>query len=412
MRLALVLHLYQPPTQTFEELKVITTECYLPLFKLLRSNKHLKITLNVPLSVLELFETNGYSHIISSIKELLELERIEIVGTGAYHPLLTKISKNFREQQIVLQEFALGYYLGRRKGFEGDNSVMYKDLKGFFPPELAVNADLIETLSDFGYEWCIVDQCAVLPALTNNSDVDGVLFQLDGLKTKLVVRDTELSNMLAFKRNTSVNDLFEYMSKKKNREFIVALDAEFFGHHYKQGLYVLDFLSQEMDKLGGKFETVSNIVDDFEPMQIKKMFESSWGATSLDVTSGIPYPFWSVEGNENQENLWKLTNKVQELNQDFFKHSFTDEDFQNVPVWVESAIAKIPNKSEAEAVTKNLLINKVLHSDQYWWVSKRDVAGTHLYNTFLVRKALSLYKQLLEGDEEALGLIQIIDSNL
>lgn len=410
--MALVLHLYQPPTQTSEELKVVTNECYIPLLKLLRSNKKLNITLNIPLSTLELFDVNGYSNVITGIKELVDLGRVELTGTGAYHPLLTKITPQFKEQQIVLHEYGLGYYLGRRKGFEGDNSVMYKDLNGFFPPELGVNSELIETLSDFGYSWCLVDECVVLPALTNNIDINRRSFKLDGNKTALVVRDTELSNMLSFKRNTSVSDLIDFMTRAGKSDFVIALDAEYFGHHYKQGLFVLDFLYQEFEKLGWGFDTITSLVEDTEPMPLAKIYEGTWGATSSDVVSGNPYPYWHEKGNDLQDNLWKLSKLAQESNMNFFTQSSSDEDLQNAPIWLESTVSAIKDEKLRESISTNIWTNKALHSDQYWWASGKQIFDLHLQSPAMIKKALEIYKKLLSSDELASNLIKDTEEKL
>jgi len=366
----------------------------------------------VPLSVLELFDRYGYSNIISSMKELVELGRIEIVGTAAYHPLLTKIHPSFAEQQIILQEFALGYYLGRRKGFDGDNTVMYKDLKGFFPPELAINRELLSTLSDLGYEWCLVDECSVLPVLPTTSDLGSKVFAVNNLHTRVVVRDTKLSNLLSFKRNTTVSDLIEYMTSHQNKEFVIGLDAEYFGHHYKQRLYVLDFLYQEFERLGGVFATVTDIVEDYEASQIPNIFESSWGATSSDVVSGNPYPLWSADENIIQSYLWELSKMSQDLNLNFFKHSFTDEDLQNVPVWSEGSLARMVDVVGKSLIEKNILVNKSLHSDQYWWSSGLSVGGTYLYSSDMINKALNLYNLVFEENTAAQDLITKIRSKL
>jgi len=366
----------------------------------------------VPLSVLELFDKYGYSNIIASMKELVELGRVEIVGTAAYHPLLTKIQPSFAEQQIILQEFALGYYLGRRKGFDGDNTVMYKDLKGFFPPELAVNRDLLGILSDLGYEWCLVDECSVLPILPTTSDPGSRVFSVNNLHTRVVVRDTKLSNLLSFKRNTTVSDLIEYMTSRSSKEFVVALDAEYFGHHYKQGLYVLDFLYQEFERLGGVFGTVNDLVEDYEASLISDIFESSWGATSPDVVSGRPYPLWCADENVIQSSLWELSRLSQDLNLSFFKHSFTDEDLQNVPIWSSGALSGMGDLVGKSLIEKNLLVNKSLHSDQYWWASGIEVGGTHLYSSAMIQKALILYSQVFEDNAVAQDLIAKIKSKL
>lgn len=76
----------------------------------------------------------GYYEWIDDVKNLYDNERVELVGSGAYHPLLTQLPIELMEDQIILNEKGLGYYFGSRKDFEGSPAIMLKDVKGFFPP--------------------------------------------------------------------------------------------------------------------------------------------------------------------------------------------------------------------------------------------------------------------------------------
>jgi hypothetical protein len=53
LHIALVLELYQPPTQGRETLERVTNECYAPLAKLLAGEPRLRVTLSFTRSLIE-----------------------------------------------------------------------------------------------------------------------------------------------------------------------------------------------------------------------------------------------------------------------------------------------------------------------------------------------------------------------
>ena len=144
MKIVFLLHLYQPSIQVEAEFNTICTQVYFPLIKYIKNKKNFSAVLSIPLSLIEQMDRYGHKSWIEDVKILFENERIELTGGAAYHPLLTKIPEIFVEKQIVLNEYGLGYYLGRKSGFEGEASIMIKNLDGFFPPELALNFDFVK----------------------------------------------------------------------------------------------------------------------------------------------------------------------------------------------------------------------------------------------------------------------------
>jgi len=90
MVIGLLLHLYQPPWQYASVVSDISQSCYLPLLKLFKNKKGFKVTVNTPLSLLEWFEKLRIDDSIPQFKQLIELGVVEIVGSGAYHPILNR----------------------------------------------------------------------------------------------------------------------------------------------------------------------------------------------------------------------------------------------------------------------------------------------------------------------------------
>ena len=67
MYLSLLLHMYQPPTQTEEMLKTIVNESYRKIIDGLKNNPKGKITLNINAALTELLVQYKYNDIINDI---------------------------------------------------------------------------------------------------------------------------------------------------------------------------------------------------------------------------------------------------------------------------------------------------------------------------------------------------------
>lgn len=389
MKVALVLHIYQPPVQEESIVRQIASECYLPLVKIIKSRRNHKFTLNIPLSLLELMDRFGYKDWISDIRCLYESDRIELTGTGAYHPLLTKIPRELVEEQISLNEYGLGYYLGSRQGFEGEPSIMIKNIQGFFPPELAVNNKLVDTLSDFGYRWFLAEKTA----LPKDSGSDDSIFGIKGKAISVVFRDRDLSNLISFKRDLVMDDVSTYLRSKieGNHPLVVALDGEYFGHHYKDGIEILENFLDELEKLGIGLSSVSEIAEEFEHHEIEGIVESGWGASDEEFAEGQVYPFWVNKKNKIQVKLWEL----QELITDKYLEkpiNINNSEFHTIAIWKESEVKNIQDTEEQSSILKYILIHKYLHSDKFWWSSKKEILGKLLYHPGLVKGSLELAK--------------------
>ncbi len=99
---------------------------FLPvLLRHLGSNKHLKFNFVLPLSYLEkITETNVF--------EALDTDQVQLLNTCAYLTLPNAVKLADIEEELILNEYALGYYFGKKKGFEGEDAILVKDLDTLF----------------------------------------------------------------------------------------------------------------------------------------------------------------------------------------------------------------------------------------------------------------------------------------
>lgn len=380
-KVALLLHLYQPPIQEEKTLREVAESSYLPIVKTLITKTKFKVTLSLPLSLVEQMDKYGYSKWVEDIKFLVEEGRVELVGTAAYHPLLTKLPEQVVQNQVILNEYGLGYYFGRRTGFEGEEAIMVKDLNGFFSPELAVNESLNLLLNDFGYEWMLSDPSSI----ENYEEKSSHIFEFNDSECLVVTRNSVLSNHLAFFRGLDVKPLLRQFAKQDS--LVLALDGETFGHHNEDGVFLLNKLVEYLSKEEKEFVTMSEFVDsqisESKVEQVDSLVDSTWAY----IDSKDPYHLW--EGNEQQGRLQKIYDKVVEELVNVDNGSFNNyEGMENTAIWKE--------KELPEEIKKQLTLNKVLGSDPFWWLSGEKIAETNLYNPTIVKKFLEKYKEAVK----------------
>ncbi len=405
MNVGFLLHLYQPSTQTENVFKQVCSETYIPLIKLLKNKPHYRISLNVPLSLLEQMDKYGYKDWLKDLKDLYDAERVEIVGSAAYHPLLTKIPEDYIDQEIILNEYGMGYYLGSKQGFEGEDSILVKNLKGFFPPELSINPNVYSKINDLGYEWVLVEKCAIPQGQTLMLGQN--VFKYKNNQCLLIVRDDELSNMLSFKRDSLNDDFIDKLHKKAETadSVVISLDAEAFGHHNREGIYLLEDTIDKILHANHTVVTVSDLVSESIHEEIDEIFESNWSESTC-VKDQNMYKLWDNSENEIQKSLWYIQENVLKSYQST-NHTINIEGYENISFWVNSQISNLPAPDRLN-IELMLLINKSLHSDQFWWASGVEVFDKNLFSPTMINNALNLYKEIAARLDDK-DLIYLID---
>ena len=283
--LALLINVHQPVAQDEATLRRVAQYCYLPLIKLIKNNKNHKFTFNIPLSLLEQMEKYGFDSWINDIKELVNLGAIEVVGSGAYHPLLTHLPKSIAQNQIILNEYGLGYYLGRKTGFEGEKAIMINNLVGFYPPELAVNNDLLEILEELGYKWVLIDEFG-----SKEDDKFGV-FSFSGGELYVVVRNNALSTQLSQIKGTNPSEFMQLFDQIGGG--VVSIDAEYFGYRNEDGLYLLNKLLGALEERNTKLISVGDYVDTHISESLTNDIDGvNKSSLGMNDKSSKPYLLW------------------------------------------------------------------------------------------------------------------------
>jgi hypothetical protein len=399
---AQLLHFYQPPTQSSTILKKICDESYRPLIDVLNRYPQAKVTVNINGVLTEMLHDCGHDDIISGARQLAKKEQIEFTGSGKYHPILPLIPGKEMERQIRLN------YRTNRQLF----GTVYEP-KGFFPPEMCYSQEIVQPVLDSGHKWIILSGIAC--ACPESWPIDTVHY-IKGGSEKLAVffRDDVVSNKISFrslKPSEFLDNLRYIRGKKKDMYIVTAMDAETFGHHiqhweelflaevYEQiesptqtlaGLKQSTVLAAQHSLLYANGEiaeevravTISELLELFPQGRRVEPLNSSWSTSAQDLAAENPYPLWRERGNEIHRLQWEHLDITIEL--------------------VDKAM-EIADNDEAKrfATISRGLLDRALHSCQFWWASRRP-----MWDINLVHKGLLEQQEAIVNAYRAINLSQ------
>ena len=214
--LGLIIDLNQPLVNEESVIKRSITDFYNPLAKLLKSYKNISFSLNIPLSTLELWEKHEASGLISEFRDMYQNEKIELINSSPYGLSLSGLPEKIIESQLILNEYGIGYYLGSRQGFEGEPSIMLKDVTGFLPVFNNIDEAVLKVLFDLDYSWFAIKK----------SNLNCRLFEIDvgervikGVNTVDDLNDIISGLMLGENNYINLEGLDKHISEELDKVF-------------------------------------------------------------------------------------------------------------------------------------------------------------------------------------------------
>jgi hypothetical protein len=314
MYISFLLDFYQPPTQSEAILNRVTKECYLPMAKLFNCALNPKFTISIAHSLVELLERFGWEgELVRLVNQALDSHTIEMVHTGAYHPVFPMLPTEEIERQILLDiEFK-------------ERKIGNRDVRGILSPDYCYADWLINLFRGMGYRWTVIDD--QIMNLKGIAVPEEKIYQINGFT--VFMRSGFWSDMLRKKKETNEywtgRDFVRHMKAEaagKNRDCykILALSGETFGHHipYYQETFLRDMLFELQKCDSVKLCFLSELLElaPFQKVEKERLptgyyFPDSSAATHAeDLARGDPYPHWKSSKNLVHEKLWKLTNLV------------------------------------------------------------------------------------------------------
>ena len=345
MHLGIVFNLYQPSVLDNETFSKIVESSYYPLLKLIKNSKNIGFTLNIPLSTSFLLKERGYGDFLKTVKDLTESEKVELTSCGAYYPLFSTLPKELVEKQIILNEFSLGYYFGKDKGFEGEDAILIKNINGFYPPDLSIDNNLLQILESLNYKWVLVDEANLL-----NTDSEASVFVLPEKNIKLVVPSKNLTSMIISKKSTDNLDIISRIlaTFENQEEIVLNFDAQYFGFEFNDGIFLLDSILENLRQKGIRITTISNILS-------KAGEEALPGLQSKSIDTSV------IESFPKQFNTL-LATQAPLTNVSLPKES--DITIDTLPVWDSQYVSKVKNAELGDKLLKNNLYMQCMSYSQ------------------------------------------------
>ncbi|MBI4301747.1 MAG: hypothetical protein HY664_03990 [Chloroflexi bacterium] len=395
-----LLHFYQPPTQLHWVLDKVCDESYRPLIEVFRGLPKAKVTVNINAVLTELLEDHGKLDIIEGLSDLAENGQLEFVDSAKYHAILPLLPQDEMKRQITLNRGTNRRLLGRAFA-----------PKGFFPPEMCYSPEIVKPIMEMGCQWIIVSGVACPTDWPTN-----IIHEISRNDQKLAVffRDDVLSNRISF-RNIDGPGFLEHLRqlnpKGGDAYVVTAMDAETFGHHIKnwEKLFLLEvykalehhstnlealqqrtalaeshleLLKEAADDEKVRVVTISELLDLFPLGTAVEPKLSSWSTTGDDLAAGNPFPLWNDKNNAI--------------------HQLQSEHMNICIDMVKKALERANNEtSKYYADIARGLLDRALHSDQFWWASRRPMWDINLINRGLMQQheaLLNAYKAITTSD--------------
>jgi hypothetical protein len=410
-----LLHFYQPPTQIHWVLRKVCIESYRPLVELFTDLPYARVTININAVLTEMLCEHGFDDVVKGIKELARRGQVEFTGSGKYHPILPLIPLSEVERQI-------GHNHKTNKSLLGKSY----DPKGFFPPEMCYSKEIVKPIVDSGHRWIIISGIACPVAWPTN-----IIHQIDADGSKIAVffRDNILSNKISF-HDIDATGFIEHLKQVQKAQkskgdiyVITAMDAETFGHHIQDWEKIflakvyesIEMDTEKREKSGKEHEippvppsgpeqakvpaaqhgsllesrevaegkqikavTISDLLDIFPRGESIEPKASSWSTDNPDLDAHNPYPLWQSPNNAIHQYLWEHMDIAMAL--------------------VNKAVAVAKDKSARQyADNARTLLDAALHSDQFWWASRRPWWDPNLIYRGLIKQhevILNSYKAI------------------
>ncbi len=393
-----LLHFYQPPTQLHWVLDKVCDESYRPLIKVFQELPSAKVTVNINGVLTELLRDHGKMDIIKGLAKLAENGQLEFTGSGKHHPILPLIPHDEMKRQIAQNRQTNRRLFGRAFAPQG-----------FFPPEMGYSREMVKPVIESGHQWILLSGVAcpvdwpldVIHEISTDSEKLSVFFRDDILSNKICFHGIDAQGFL--------NHLARLRGEGGDIYVITAMDAETFGHHIKHwerlfleevyealeppepvtgGVRQLQLLADEhrdiiafqerVEAREVEVVTISQLLNIFPGGSSIEPKPSSWSTTGDDLAAGNPYPLWNDPNNQIHRLQWEHMNICIDM-------------VEKASRWADNEASKY------YADIARGLLDRALHSDQFWWASRRPMWDINLINRGLMQQTealLNAYKAI------------------
>ena len=236
----------------------------------------------------------------------------------------------------------------------------------------------------------------------------------EGRRLAVFFRDDILSNRISFQSVDAagfIHGLRGLLGTRENAYVVTAMDAETYGHHIQNWEKL--FLAEVYEELVPRKETYAHIREakalangqrqmlngaqaapDIQSVTVSELLDlfprggpvvpkaSSWSSTAADLAASNPYPLWHDPKNEIHQLQWEHLNLCLDM-------------MRRAVAWANNEESKI------YADIARGLMDRAVHSCQFWWASRRPMWDINLIHRGLMEQwevMVNAYKAIRVSD--------------
>ncbi|MFA6338774.1 MAG: hypothetical protein WCW87_01825 [Candidatus Paceibacterota bacterium] len=315
LKIVVLLHVYQPPTQVSYKTEEIYYQSYLPHLEMLESRPEFLVSIDIPLSLVDQIKTlpKGFTQRLNRLHRLNR--QVEFVNTSAYHYLFPLLFPYERAGLGVSYERMIEKQLELNKKcyqefFEAEN------VTGVFPPEMAFDSRLVPIFQRLGYKWCLACDDPFKKSRLDFPEHERVPQNWVPSMNDfgIILRSREWSDAISFEKYTNGYEFGHYLINSQlnwkercqisgDTYIVIAMDGETFGHHQENAFrrFLIPFFDAVMSRKSVcEFAHLSDVYESFPRTEVV-IPEGTW--STADRSN--PYPLWRDPGVEFHTH-WNL----------------------------------------------------------------------------------------------------------
>lgn len=160
------------------------------LSRYIAKTNNTKFYVSISLEFLTTFKQD-IQPLMESIKGLIKDDRVEFIVRDGFDINSLQFPRNISEFNFIFNEYLLGYFFGDKRNFEGDPSIMIKNLNNLMPYSGVLNKKDFEFVKGMGYSNFFLDKKVLGDnSFIYNSDIFAVVdFDFSNLFSGFVDKD-------------------------------------------------------------------------------------------------------------------------------------------------------------------------------------------------------------------------------
>ena len=332
MRRAVYLDFSTPLFESESEIKGFFSS--LPeLSRYIQKTKNIKFYISITLDFITASKRSG-DELLKVLNDLYREDRVELVVKDNFDVYSTSLSQESFEFNSILNEYLLGFYFGSKKNFEGDDSVMIKNLINYLPFRGRLVLSDLDKLSQLNYKNIFVD----------SDQIKGSSFITNG--TNFTSLDLKFKAL--FSSFISKESLNMYLQESLGKSYLV----------YYVNCY--DIYTQNSKEYGVNMSNVLHLMDLTDSIEYRFAEESFDMPVYKDLNglSGLDLPYDSFYASKELYKLQKNLSGLVDTDGRPLDISVVD-DLRSVALWESTTSSEVNEYLRYNFILLSLLSHSI-----------------------------------------------------